>query len=235
MPLFVLIYCFNILWLPAITLLGDGPLSHSRRFYLRRAWEAFSTGPVWWQAGPFPFPLLHVCACPPTAHFHPGTDSPTAAPGPSTLPITSGFAPGPSFCLITVLGGCPNPAACNPGQLCSCPSLSRAWSTGPQVSPCRQRSAPWQLCGAAAQAALPWWLPALAAGCMGTAHDPWAVPRASLPWGVSAADLQRAPQLKAGGVPQRHSTAAAVSSGHLSAFCQLNEMVPLPYSRCGPC
>lgn len=148
MPLFVLIYCFNILWLPAITLLGDGPLSHSRRFYLRRAWEAFSTGPVWWQAGPFPFPLLHVCACPPTAHFHLGTDSPAAAPGPSTLPITSGFAPGPSFCLITVLGGCPNPAACSPGQLCSCPSLSRAWSTGPQVSPCRQRSASRQLCSA---------------------------------------------------------------------------------------
>lgn len=33
MPLFVLIFWFNILWLPAIMLFSDGPWSHSVRFY----------------------------------------------------------------------------------------------------------------------------------------------------------------------------------------------------------
>lgn len=137
MPLFVLIYCFNILWLPAITLLGDGPLSHLRRFYLRRAWKAFSSGHVWWQAEPFSFPSPARVCVPSHCPFPPGHRQPRCCP----------------------------------------------W--GPPHSTSRQ------LCGAAAWAALPSWLPALAAGCMGTAPGPRAVPRASLPWGVSAADLQQ--------------------------------------------
>lgn len=105
--------------------------------------------------------------------------------------------------------------------------------------PRRQRSASRQLHSVAAWATLPSWL----SGSQRVLQGAWAQPPAPgsaagipSPGGfLQLKHLQRAPQLEPSGVPQRRSTAAAVRSGHLSAFCQLNEMVPLPYSRCGPC
>lgn len=145
MPLFVLIYCFNILWLPAITLLGDGPLSHSRRFYLRRAWEAFSTGPVWWQAGPFPVPLLHVCACPPTAHFHLGTDSPATAHGALHTAHHEWFCSWPFVLLNHRPWWVSKPGCMQPWAALQLPQPEQGLE---RRATCRQRSAPWQLCSA---------------------------------------------------------------------------------------